>query len=328
MTRVFALAATLALAATASAGQAAAQQPADIHAHLQAPAQAAPQGAPPAGPQRGGQPQMPPIDVAWDDAIPAGTADHAARALKESSRHGEWVDIKMKDGTALKSWVVYPERKDKAGVVVVIPDIGGLRDMPRAVGDQLAQDGFIAIVPDFLSGKGPNGGGSESFTTGVGQGIQSLTPADVIARLDAAMEYGKGLPASNGKTAVLGFCWGGARSFGYAVAQPALNAAVVFYGDAPGASAPGATEESLATQYAGVKAPVLGLYAGNDARIGATIPVTQAAMKKAGKVYEVHTFEASGHGFMGNQAGAGGANLKAAQQAWPLAKDFLAKHLR
>lgn len=127
MTRVFALAATLAFAATASAGQAAAQQPADIHAHLQAPAQAAPQGAPPAGPQRGGQPQMPPIDVAWDDAIPAGTADHAARALKESSRHGEWVDIKMKDGTALKSWVVYPERKDKAGVVVVIHDIGHRR---------------------------------------------------------------------------------------------------------------------------------------------------------------------------------------------------------
>lgn len=328
MTRAFALAATLAFTAPAYAGQSVAQQPADIHAHMQAPAPAAPQGAPPAGPQRGGQPQVPPIDVAWDDSIPAGTADHAARALKESSRHGEWVDIKMKDGTALKSWVVYPERKDKAGVVVVIHDIGGMRDMPRAVGDQLAQDGFIAIVPDFLSGKGPNGGGSESFTTGVGQGIQSLTPADVIARLDAAMEYGKGLPASNGNTAVLGFCWGGARSFGYAVAQPALNAAVVFYGDAPGASAPGATEEALATQYAGTKAPVLGLYAGNDARIGATIPVTQAAMKKAGKTYEVHTFEGSGHGFMGNQAGAGGANLKAAQQAWPLAKDFLVRHLR
>ena len=43
------------------------------------------------------------------------------------------------------------------------------------------------------------------------------------------MEYGKKLPASNGKTGVIGFCWGGARSFGYAAAQPALNAAVVYY---------------------------------------------------------------------------------------------------
>jgi len=291
---------------------------------------AAPAGAqhvhdqgPPAAPQRGGGPQTPPIDVPWNDAIPAGTVDHAARVLKESPRHGEWVDIKLADGTALKSWVVYPERSTKAGVVIVIHDIRGMADLTRAVGDQLAQDGFIAIVPDFLSGKGPDGGGTASLGTGVGQAIQALSGADVKARLDAAMDYGRKLPASNGKTGVVGFCWGGARSFGYAAAQPNLNAAVVYYGDAPGAS-----DNTLDTQLANVKAPVLGLYAGNDARINATLPATEAAMKKAGKSYEIHTFEGAGHGFMGNQAGAGGANLKAAQASWPLAVQFFAKHLK
>jgi carboxymethylenebutenolidase len=73
---------------------------------------------------------------------------------------------------------------------------------------------------------------------------------------------------------------------------------------------------------------VLGLYAGNDARIGATVPPTDAAMKKLGKSYEIHTFEGAGHGFMGNQAGAAGANLKAAQDSWPLAVQFFAKHLK
>jgi carboxymethylenebutenolidase len=272
-----------------------------------------------AGGRQGG---APPIDVPWNDAIPAGTADHAARALKESPRHGEWVDIKLPDGSLLNSWVVYPERATKAGVVLVIHDIGGMRDIPRAVGDQLAQDGFIAIVPDFLSGKGPNGGGSASLGTGVGQAIRTLTPDDVNARLNAAMEYGKKLPASNGKVGVVGFCWGGARSFGYAAAQPALNAAVVFYGDAPG-TADGTVETALAN----VKAPVLGLYAGNDARINETIPATEAAMKKLGKSYAVHTFEGAGHGFMGNQAGAAGANLKASLAAWPLALEFYRKHL-
>jgi carboxymethylenebutenolidase len=278
---------------------------------------------PPAAAQRGGGPQTPPIEVPWNDALPAGTAEHAARALKESPRHGEWVDIKLPDGTALKSWVVYPEKSTKTGVVLVIHDIRGMADIPRAVGDQIAQDGFIAIVPDFLSGKGLNGGGTESLGPGVGQAIQQLTPADVKARLDAAMDYGKKLPASNGKTAVVGFCWGGARSFFYASQQPNLNAAVVFYGDAPGAQ-----DNTLETQLANVKAPVLGLYAGNDARINTTVPPTEAAMKKLGKSYEVHTFEGAGHGFMGNQAGAGGANLKAAQQAWPLAVQFFAKHLK
>ena len=286
------------------------------HVHEQAPA------APPAGAQGRG-PQVPPIEVPWNDAIPAGTADHAARAVKESPRHGEWVDIKMADGTVLKSWVVYPERPTKTGVVLVIHDIRGMADMTRAVGDQLAPDGFIAIGPDFLSGKGPNGGGTESLGTGVGQAIQALTPTDVKARLDAAMEYGKKLPASNGKTGVVGFCWGGARSFGYAAGQPALNAAVVYYGDAPGSS-----DGTLETQLANVKAPVLGLYAGNDARIGATVPPTEAAMKKLGKSYEIHTYEGAGHGFMGNQAGAGGANLKAAEGSWPLVVQFFSKNLK
>lgn len=294
--------------------------------HVHESAQATTPAVPPAGAPGAGQGRgqgAPPIDVPWNDAIPAGTADHAARALKESPRHGEWVDIKMADGTALKSWVVYPERSTKSGVVLVIHDIRGLADMTRAAGDQLAQDGFIAIVPDFLSGKGPNGGGSESLGAGVGQAIQALTPADVNGRLNAAMEYGKKLPASNGKTGVIGFCWGGARSFGYAAAQPGLNAAVVYYGDAPGAS-----DGTLETQLANVKAPVLGLYAGNDARIGATVPPTEAAMKKLGKSYEIHTFEGAGHGFMGAQAGAGGANLKAAQESWPLVVKFFTQHLK
>ena len=272
----------------------------------------------------GGAQQPPPVTLQWNDAIPPGNAEHAARALKESSRHGEWVDIKLPDGTALNSWVVYPERKEKAGVVLVIHDIGGMRDWPRALGDQLAQDGFIAIVPDFLSGLGPNGGGSDSLGTNVGTAIRALTEADVNERLDAAMDYGKKLPSSNGKTGVVGFCWGGARSFGYAVHQANLNAAVVYYGELPGSTATGAPDESVAR----IKAPVLGLYAGNDARIGATVPATTEAMKKGGKSYDPHTFEGAGHGFMGSQAGAAGANLKAAEQSWPLVTAFFGKNLK
>src|SRR5262245_25558823 len=98
--------ATLLTIALATATPAAAQH---VHDHGPAAPQqggapaAPPQAGAPAAPQRGGGPQTPPIDVPWNDALPAGTADHAARALKESSRHGEWVDIKLADGTALKS---------------------------------------------------------------------------------------------------------------------------------------------------------------------------------------------------------------------------------
>ena len=246
---------TMFLAVLALSAPALAQQPTPAPA---APAAGQRPGGAPGGAPGGRQAGPPPIDVPWNDAIPAGTADHAARALKESPRHGEWVDIKLTDGGILKAWVTYPERPDKAGVVLVIHDIGGMKDIPRAVGDQLAQDGFISIVPDFLSGKGPNGGGTDSLGTGVNQAIMGLPRAEVNARLDAAMAYGKKLPSSNGKTAVIGFCWGGAGSFAYAAAQPALSAAVVYYGQAPGSDTTDATVDSVAAQLANLKAPVLG----------------------------------------------------------------------
>jgi carboxymethylenebutenolidase len=269
-----------------------------------------------------------PFDPPYNDAIPAGTADLSARALKESPRHQEWVDIALADGQKLKTFVVYPERRDKAGVVVVIHDIRGMSDTARAVGDQLAQDGFIAIVPDFLSGLGPNGGGTESLGTGVGQAIQGLARATVNARLNAAMDYGKKVPASNGKTGVVGFCWGGTSTFAYVAAQPLLDAGVVFYGEAPGSRDAATNPAGLEAALANVKAPVLGLYASDDARIDTTVPPTEAAMKKLGKPYEVHYFEGAGHGFVGNQSGRGGANYKAAVAAWPMAVNFFKDKLK
>ncbi|HEX5050551.1 MAG TPA: dienelactone hydrolase family protein [Planctomycetota bacterium] len=264
------------------------------------------------------------IDVPWNDALPPGTAAHVEKALAESSRHGEFVDIEVPGGGKLESWVVYPERQDKAGVVLVIHDIRGMSDWIRAVGDQLAQDGFIAIVPDFLSGKGPDGGGTAALGRDVGQAIRKLGEDEVNERLNAAMAYGRKLPAANGKTAVLGFCWGGTQSFGYALAQPKLEAAVVFYGNVPGASATSVPEQRIAA----IEAPVLGLYGGNDARINATLPPTIAAMMQHAKTYEFHTFEGAGHGFVGRQDGADGANLSATQHGWPLALTFLRRHLK
>jgi carboxymethylenebutenolidase len=273
----------------------------------------------------GAQNQQPaPVEVPWNDALPPGTAAHVERALAESSRHGEFVDVALPGGAKLNTWVVYPERPDKAGVVLVIHDIRGMGDWIRAVGDQLAQDGFIAVVPDFLSGKGPDGGGTKSLGGDVGQTIRKLDEKEVVERLDAAKAYAAKLAAANGKVAVLGFCWGGTQSFAYAIAQPDLHAAVVFYGNVPGSTATAVPGERIAA----IKAPVLGLYGGNDARINATLPPTIAAMLEHKKPYEFHTFEGAGHGFTSRQDGAGGANLSATQHAWPLVLTFLRRHLK
>jgi carboxymethylenebutenolidase len=212
--------------------------------------------------------------------------DWAKTRLEASPRHHEYVSMKHGDRT-VQAFVVYPEVKDKAPVVVLIHEIFGLSDWAKEMADELAAQGFIVVAPDLLTGFGPNGGGSDAFPSqdATTKAVSGLDPAVVTADLDAAADYAKKIPAANGKIATVGFCWGGGKSFAFATHRKDLSAAFVFYG-------PGPSDVSTIT------APVYGFYAGNDARIGATVPGTIAAMKAAGKKYEPVTYDGAGHGFM------------------------------
>jgi carboxymethylenebutenolidase len=212
--------------------------------------------------------------------------DWAKARLDASPRHHEYVTLKH-DSRTLQAFVVYPEVKGKAPVLILIHEIFGLSDWAKEMADELAAEGFIVVAPDLLSGFGPNGGGSSEFPSqdATIKAVSGLDANGVNADLDAAADYAKRIPAGNGKIAVAGFCWGGGKSFAFAAHRKDLSAAFVFYG-------PGPADVTTIT------APVYGFYAGNDARIGATIPATVEAMKAAGKTYEPVTYDGAGHGFM------------------------------
>jgi len=250
--------------------------------------------------------------------IPAGEAE-AKAALEKSPRHHEWVSVPVPGSeTKLSSFIVYPERKDKAPVIIVIMEIYGLTDWLRGVADRLAADGFIAIVPDLLSGRGPGGGGTGAFASrdDVVKAVSGLASAQVVTMLDAVKDYAISLPAATQRFATVGFCWGGGQSFHYATAQPKLGAAVVFYGVSP-------PLEALKA----ISAPVLGLYGADDARVVSTVKPAEDKMKELGKIYITHIYEGAGHGFLRAQEERNGANLEAARQAWPAAIQFLRKNL-
>lgn len=251
------------------------------------------------------------LAVAAQAALPPAEAASLER-LTKSPRHGEWVAIDAGAGDRFDAWVVYPERSDRAPVVLVIHEIFGLSDWVRAVADQLAADGFIAIAPDFLSGKAPDGKGSRSLTADQARAlIPALKLPEIVSRLDAAARYGTSLPAATKEFGVVGYCWGGGISFAYATEQPELDAAVVYYGTSP-------ATESLAR----VRAPVLGLYGGDDARVNATVPAAEAELKRLGRRFEVETYAGAGHGFLRQQDGRA-ANRAAAEKAWPRTIEFL-----
>jgi carboxymethylenebutenolidase len=249
-------------------------------------------------------------------ALPASAQDWAKAQLAKSPRHSEWVTVKH-DGRSVETLVVYPESKDKRPVVLLIHEIFGMTDWVQDLADQVAAAGYIAVAPDLLSGMGANGGRSSSFAEGkTMEAVSHLSPDQVTADLNAAADYRLKIPAANGKLFVAGYCWGGGQSFRFATNRSDLSAAFVFYGPPPDKDA-----------MVRINAPIYGFYAGEDARIGATVPGTIEAMKAAGKTYEPVTYDGAGHGFMraGEAPDASAANAKARADAWTRWKALLAK---
>jgi carboxymethylenebutenolidase len=248
-----------------------------------------------------------------------GLPPDAAGALSRlgtSPRHGEFVTVRTGGGDSLRAWVVYPERSTKAPVVIVVHEIFGLSSWVRSVADQLAADGFIAIAPDLLTMKNlPDGPDSVLAPLAV-TATRTLDPAWVQRQVDAVARYGMSLPAAQKKYGIVGFCWGGGVSFAHAVHSPSLGASVVYYGVSPAT----ASLES-------VRAPVLGLYGGNDARVDATIPPADSTLRALGRTYEHTIYPGAGHGFLRQQSGMDGANLAAARGAWPATVAWFRKYL-
>ena len=235
-------------------------------------------------------------------------ADTAKEQLKNSPRHGEWVKISTETGREVSAFIVFPEIKEKATSVIVIHEIFGLTDWIRQVGDELAKAGFVAICPDFLSGMGPNGGGTDSFGgNSVRRAIRDLDPDQITADLKAVTKYVRDLPSTTDVVAVSGFCWGGRQSFRFATNNNSLKAAFVFYGSPPAAAALGK-----------ITCPVYGFYGESDNRINSTIESTKEAAASAGITYEPVIYSGVGHGFLrrGMAAEASEMQKAATREAW------------
>jgi carboxymethylenebutenolidase len=252
-----------------------------------------------------------------DRALPAGAGTVAER-LAASPRHAEWVKIGVPGMDSIMAWVVFPERRDNAPVLVIVHEIFGLSSWVRGVADQAAADGFIAIAPDLLSIERGGASSVELNADTARAMIQRVTPDKMNAMVAAAGQYGMALPAAKKTYGVVGYCWGGTASWNHAIhAAPGLGAAVVYYGGLQVAQLP-----TLAT----VKVPVLGLYGQNDQRVNATIPAIDSTMKALGKPYRFEIYDGAGHGFLRAQDN-NTPNFEAAKKAWPATVAFFKQHL-
>lgn len=217
--------------------------------------------------------------------------------------HAEYVRYASGRDT-LTAYVAYPERPAPAPAMIVIHEVFGLSDFARRATERLATDGFVAIAPDLLSRAGGTPASPDSARALIG----ALAPVQVTADLDATFAYLKALKAVRAdRIGVMGFCWGGGQSFRYATNNPHVAAFVVCYGPAPDLADVGR-----------IRAPGLGVYAENDARINAALPDVTRALRAAGKDYRAAVYPGTGHGFLRTRD-----NPAAADSAWRTIVRFL-----
>jgi len=203
-------------------------------------------------------------------------------------------------GGELRGLLAKPKGAGDLPAVVVIHENRGLNPHIEDVARRAALEGFLALAPDFLSPLG----GTPADQDQAREMIRSLDQATTLLNAVAAVAAVRRHPDGNGKVGAVGFCWGGGLVNQIAVANPALDAAVAFYGRTPEPE-----------QVARIEAPLLLHYAGLDERINAGVPAFREALDKAGKNYRMHIYEGVNHAFH-NDTAAARYDEAAATLAW------------
>jgi carboxymethylenebutenolidase len=209
-----------------------------------------------------------------------------AQQVKPDDRRitAEYVAYESPNGSGkMRGYLARPAGgKGKHAAVVVIHENRGLNPYIEDVARRLATEGYIAFAPDALA---PVGGypGNED------QAREMFAKLDAKKReqdLLAAVDYVKLRSDFSGKVGAVGFCFGGGIVNMLATRVPDLAAAVPYYGGQPPAA-----------EVPKINAAVQAHYASNDERINAGIPAYEAALKAAGKKYEIYTYPNTQHGF-------------------------------
>ncbi|MDO8892583.1 MAG: dienelactone hydrolase family protein [Sulfurimicrobium sp.] len=205
------------------------------------------------------------------------------------------IKVPVSDGEMV-AYRAQPAKGANFPVILVISEIFGVHEHIADICRRLAKLGYQAIAPELFARQGDPrkiSGIQEIIDT-----IISKTPdAQVMADLDACESWAKSHGGDVSRMAITGFCWGGRITWLYASHNPRLKAGVAWYGRIDG-EVSGNTPKYPLDLAAQLKAPVLGLYGGQDQGIPLDdVEAMRAAIQKASGKSEIHVYPDAPHAF-------------------------------
>ena len=200
---------------------------------------------------------------------------------------------------------------DKLPSVLVIHENRGLNPHIEDITRRLALAGYMAFAPDALTPLGGYPGDEDKARELFAKLDQKKATEDFVA----GVTFLSGQPEGNGKTGVVGFCYGGGMVHTLTTRLPELHAGVPFYGNLPAAG-----------DAVKVKTPLLAHFAAQDERINAAWPAYEAALKAANVPYTAHQYAGTQHGF--NNDTTPRYDAQAAKLAWRRTMTFFGETLK
>lgn len=254
------------------------------------------------------------LAAGWPSAVGAGAAmGIAAGSAGTTVARSDTARVQLgAPGTGTSAFVAWPAGKGAAPAVVIAHEWWGLNGQIRGVARRLAQEGYVAIVPDLYHGQVA---GDPEYAHELMRGLDEDA---AVADMDAAVSWLRTQSRVDGKhIGVIGFCMGGRFSQLLALRRPDLAAAVMFYG----------RPEKDPLKLAALNVPLQGHFGGEDRGIGADqVEALKAGLAKAGKPVDIYVYPGAGHAFMNE--GQPSYHPDAAKQGWARALQFFQKHLK
>ena len=206
------------------------------------------------------------------------------------------VKIPVPDGE-IPAYRAKPVTGNSFPVVLVVQEIFGVHEHIKDICRRLAKQGYLAVAPELYARQG-DVSQLTNIQEIIGQVVSKVPDNQVMADLDATAKWARESGGGDAKKlAVTGFCWGGRIVWLYSAHNPDVQAGVAWYGRLVGA--PDKLHPHHPLDRAGeLKAPVLGLYGGQDTGIPLeTVEQMRAAMKEGNRPGEIVVYPDAPHGF-------------------------------
>lgn len=226
------------------------------------------------------------------------------------------------NGHDMEMYASIPSGSGPHPAVVIAFHVGGLDEFDKVMADRLAEDGYVAVVPDLF----------HRFPQEVMDGprlerLSHLKDADIIADMNAAVDFLVGQSSVDSeRIGVTGFCMGGRIAWLMAAVNPIFKATVPFYGgNIMGNWGPG---ETPFAQAASINCPMLFHFGSIDANPSVEDrDKLDAELTRLGKDHTFYTYEGANHAFM-DFTNPERFHKEASDAAWPRTLDFFATHLK